>query len=93
MNPKETPLQASFREIKEETGLFCKMVRELSPLKLEKDGVNTYTHVFLAVTSAKKINLSDEHSAYLWMSTGEIDSLDKVIYKELLKQYLKEAEE
>ena len=40
-----------------------------------------------------KIVLSDEHSDFVWVSYEEIDSLDNVIYKELFKEYVTDAEE
>ena len=88
----ETLSQASQREIQEETGLSVKIVSELKPLRLETAGIKTYTHVYLAEAEEEKISLSSEHSAYIWIFPQEVDSLKKVIYKDLLKKYLNEAE-
>ncbi|MBS3118833.1 NUDIX domain-containing protein [Candidatus Woesearchaeota archaeon] len=88
----ETPSQAGQREIEEETGLSVQIVSELKPLKLEKDSVKTYTHVYLAEAEGEKISLSSEHSKYIWIFPQKVDSLKDVIYKDLLKQYLEEAE-
>lgn len=92
VNPRETSLHAVQREIQEETGLSVKIVSELRPLRLETAGIKTYTHVYLAEAEGEKISLSSEHSAYIWIFPQEVDSLKNVIYKDLLKKYLEEAE-
>ncbi len=92
VNPRETSLKAVQREIQEETGLSVKIVSELRPLRLETAGLKTYTHVYLAEAEGGKIFLSSEHSAYIWIFPQEVDSLNNVIYKDLLKEYLLEAE-
>lgn len=89
---KEKTEEAAIREIKEETGLSCEIIKELKILKLEKDGIKTVTHVYLGKTSSNKVKLSSEHSDYIWVSYPDIDKLDKVIYKDLFKEYILDAE-
>ena len=88
----EDPKEASIREVKEETKLNCKLIKELKPLQLEKDGIRTSTCVYLAEAENDKVTISDEHSDYKWVSYEDIDNLKKVIYEDLLKQYIKDAE-
>ncbi len=88
----ETPRKAAEREVFEETGLKCTIIAELKLLKMEKENLKITTHVYLAETENKNVALSSEHFAYRWVSYGEIDSLKKVIYKELLKRYVREAD-
>ncbi len=92
IKPNEEPKAAGLRETKEETGLDCRIIAEMKPLELEKDGIKTITRVYLAEAPDDQIRLSDEHSAYIWVSYHEIDDLRNVVYKDLLKEYIKEAE-
>lgn len=92
IKPNEDPTKASLREIQEETGLDCRIITELKFLELEKDGIRTHTHVYLAEAPNDKVKLSDEHSDYMWVTYGEIDNLENVIYRDLFKQYVKEAD-
>ncbi|MEK6937789.1 MAG: NUDIX hydrolase [Nanoarchaeota archaeon] len=92
IKPNEDPVTTSLREIKEETDLVCKIITELKSLKLEKNGIKTLTHVYLAEASTDDVKLSDEHSEHVWISYSKIDTLDNVIYRDLFKQYVQEAE-
>lgn len=92
IKPNENPVEASLREIKEETGLDCRIFTELKFLELEKDGIRTHTHVYLTEAFHNKIKLSNEHSDYIWISYEDIDNLENVIYRDLFKQYVNEAD-
>jgi len=98
------PKEAAIREVKEETGLDCQLIKELKKLELEKDGIKTKTYVYLAelinkISNKSKdsknnvnVKLSDEHSKFVWATYREVDKLENVIYKEHLKRYLMECE-
>ncbi len=92
IKPGEDPIEAGLREIKEETGLDCIIITELNFLELEKNGIRAHTHVYLAEAPSDKVKLSDEHSAYRWVSYKDIGSLNRVVYRDLLKQYVREAD-
>ena len=87
----EDPIKASLREIKEETGLSCKIIAELKFLKLEKNGIRTNTHVYLAEPNSNRVIISNEHSDYRWISYNQIDNIGEVIYRDILKQYILDA--
>ncbi len=88
----EEPIQAAVREVEEETGLSCGILTELKFLKLEKNNFRIYTHVYLAEAHSDKVVLSDEHSDFVWITYDEIDNLQNVIYKDLSKQYVQDAD-
>ena len=88
----EEPIKASLREIREETGLKCTIIAELKFLELEKDKISTKTHVYLAESDTDKVVLSEEHSDYTWVNCEEIGKIENVIYKDLLMQYVRDAE-
>ena len=92
VKPLEDHIQAVHRELKEETGLSCTILAELTPLVLEKDSIKTITKVFLGNSNSTKIILSSEHIAFKWVLPEEVDRMENVIYKDLLKKYLVEAE-
>ncbi len=92
IKPNESPQEAGLREIQEETGLKCRIVAELKLLELEKDGIRTRTQVYLAEASSDDIKLSAEHSDYIWISVKALEKLDNIIYKDLFRWYLQEAE-
>ncbi len=92
IKPDEDSIKASLREIEEETKINCNIIAELKQLDLEKDGIKTSTHVFLAETKDDKVILSEEHSDFIWVSYEEIDNLENVIYKDLFKQYVLDAD-
>lgn len=87
----ENSKNAAVREVKEETGIVCEIIEELKFLELEKDGIKTRTHVFLAESDTEEVKLSFEHSEFIWVNFEEIDYLDNVIYRDLLKWYILEA--
>lgn len=89
----ETAEQAVVREVKEETGLNGLILKELSPLVLEKEGIRTYTRVYVVTTSSLKITMSNEHSAYQWVTVKQAEARDNVLYRELFLKYLSEAEQ
>lgn len=108
LKSNELPINGAIREVKEETGLNCEIIKELKKLELEKDGVKTITYVYLANLKDNKNNnfknnvnnntnsnvkLSDEHSDFVWITYDDVDKLENVIYKDHLKRYLLECEE
>ena len=91
--PGEDARAAALRELSEETGIdTVRIVAELAPLSLENEGIKTRTRVYLAESDTNKVILSSEHAAYRWMRPEDVDRLKKVIYRDLLKRHLREAE-
>lgn len=83
VNENETPQEALKREIKEEVGLTVSINESLgaNQYTLEEHGekIPKTEMCFSCMSdSLEKINLSNEHSEYKWISKEEIDSLTPV---------------
>ena len=85
----EDPRTALLREIFQETGLNCKILKELPSWQTEKNEIKINCKVFLLTTTSYNIKLSKEHNKYWWATiTGVKNSKDKFIFKEKLMEYL-----
>lgn len=89
----ETEEEAARREIFEETGIqdaaFLKGFREVSRYYFQAEGEKVLKTVFffLAVTKAKEIRISSEHTGYLWLSFDQaLKQLRFVNARALLKK-------
>jgi 8-oxo-dGTP pyrophosphatase MutT (NUDIX family) len=89
---EEGPAATCYREVKEETGLLFSNLVELEPLQIEKGGVRSHTHVYVAEVDHFDVRLSPEHSEFVWVRPNEVDILENVIFKKLLVQYMAAAE-
>ncbi|MCL2360558.1 MAG: NUDIX domain-containing protein [Defluviitaleaceae bacterium] len=68
----ETPLECLHREVKEETGLAVSTDRLLyaaSILHPHKQGIGL---MYLCSTDSVEVNLSDEHTEYLWATKAQV---------------------
>lgn len=88
----EDPEQALLREIKEETGLDCKIEKALPPLYVEKGEIYNFTHVFLVKASSREVKLSEEHSEFKWVKPSEVKNMKLVLFADLLLQYFEMLE-
>jgi dATP pyrophosphohydrolase len=71
----ETPEAAALRELREETGLECERLYNitLGGFYLHKQGVLSLTVVFCAIVpaDAPAPSLGEEHDAFAWLPLGE----------------------
>lgn len=88
----ENPEKALLREIKEETGLDCKIIKELPLLQMTTETYDSKCHVYLLEAPSDKVQLSPEHSAYEWLEAGEVKNKPLVLFADLLLEYLEKAE-
>jgi|TARA_Y100000310_G_scaffold61961_1_gene57200 8-oxo-dGTP diphosphatase len=88
----EGPKKALLREIKEETGLGCEIVKELPFLKMKNDNYESSCHVYLVQSPSDKVKLSPEHSEYIWIRPEEVKDMPLVLFADLLLEYFNHAE-
>lgn len=88
---EESPRHAALREVKEETGLACKILFELHPFFLED--ARQRVIVFCAIVAGGRMRISAEHSDYQWVPMDRIAYLTDIIYHEKLIEYVREAKE
>ena len=89
----ESPEQAILREIKEETGLNCEIIKELPLLELKKETFQSKCHVFLIKTTSNKVILSKEHSEFIWVTSEEVKIMKSVLFPDILLDYLSQADD
>lgn len=90
--PEEDPAKAILREVEEETGLKCNLIKELPFLEMKNDKVNSKCHVFLLESDSDQVTLSDEHTGFLWKLPEEVRQMELVLFADLLLKYFNHAE-
>jgi len=91
IDKKENKTFAILREVKEETGLECFIIKEMEPAHDKYKDVDSYCNIFLLKPLSTKVGLSNEHSEYRWFSYKEIEKLPLVKFADLLLPYFKEV--
>lgn len=89
----EDPNEAVLRELEEEAGIKASKPRILMVHSQVKEEVHVVTLLYVGNTEATEVELSDEHTEYMWLSAQEINDLEisekyKSGAKQLLKQIL-----
>lgn len=77
--------EALIREIKEETALKAQMIRPLSVWDAKrKDGTQVMGITFLCKLIDGVLEISDEHTAYAWITPKEIETYP--VFPQMLKE-------
>lgn len=93
----EDPAETIIREVKEETCLDSEIVKELPLIERKTAEIESKCHVFLLKVDSSRIDpdnveLSDEHSDFLWATKEEIKKMandtELVMFAELLLEYV-----
>ena len=87
IDKNEEPEKVVLREVKEETGLKCEIVKELPLLHDIRKGYDSTCHVFLLKSHSDKVRLSLEHSEYKWLKAEEVKNIPLVLFADLLLKY------
>lgn len=64
----EALVEAIKREVREETGLECKTIRQLGTITFLIDDIHTISTIFWIEPSDTKVQLNYEHSTYQWLN-------------------------
>ena len=90
---KEDPQDTILREIKEETGLECKIIKELPILHMRNEKVDSVCRVYLLEAPSDKVRLSEYHSDYRWVNPKEVKKIELVMFADLLLKYFNNEKE
>ena len=84
----ETPEQTILREVKEETGFICKIIKELPSLGMVDENYNSYCRVYLLEAPEENITLNTkEHTNYQWTKPEQVKDLELALYVSLLLEF------
>jgi 8-oxo-dGTP pyrophosphatase MutT (NUDIX family) len=83
----ETPEECVLRETQEETGLNCKIIKELPALRMTDENYDSNCKVYLLEANTDKIKLSEEHTDSIWTEPKKVKDLELALYVSLLLEY------
>ena len=89
----ETPEKCVLRETKEETGLECKIIRELPTLSVESKKYSSNCRVYLLEAPSDEVTLSEEHSEKKWVFPGDVKTFALSKFAGLLLEYFNNPKE
>jgi ADP-ribose pyrophosphatase YjhB (NUDIX family) len=78
VNKYESLMDAIKREVREETGLECKTIRQVGTVTFLIDDIHTISTIFWITPIGTKVQLNYEHSTYQW-----VDKLPKNCHPKL----------
>ena len=88
----EDPKKTILREVKEETGLDCRIIKELPSLRMTDKNYDSHCKIYLLEAPSSKVMLSPEHSKYKWLYSQKIKNTSLVLYASLLLEYFNNPE-
>jgi 8-oxo-dGTP diphosphatase len=89
----ETPSENVIREVFEETGLKCKIVKELPFLSAKTSEIYSECNCFLLEADSSDVQLSEEHSEFKWVDASEVKNMNLVMFASLLLEFFNNEEE
>jgi len=89
---KEDPKKAVLREVEEETGLQCKIIKKLAFLNMKTNEYDSRCGCFLLQANVDKVKLTEEHSDYKWIKAKKVKDINLVLFAGLLLEYFNNPE-
>ncbi len=89
----ETSEETILRKTQEETGLKCKILKELPTLKMTDKNYDSQCNVYLLEAQKEDVVLNpEEHSEFIWVEPQDVKTMDLVLYANLLLEYFNNPE-
>ena len=92
IKPKEKPEQQVLEEVHQETGLKCKITKQLPFISMKDNKYDSNCYCFLLEAPTNKVTLSKEHSKYKWVKPNKVNKLNLVLFANLLLEYFNNEE-
>ncbi len=84
----ESAEECTLRETLEETGLVCKVIKELPSLQMTDENYDSHCKVYLLEAPEENITLNKkEHTEYQWIEPEKVKNLELALYVSLLLEY------
>ena len=83
----ETSEETVLRETQEETGLTCKLVKELPSIQMTDKEVDSKCRLYLLESESDHVELSKDHSEYQWVTPENVKHVNLVLYANLLLEF------
>jgi ADP-ribose pyrophosphatase YjhB (NUDIX family) len=85
---EEISKQAIMREIKEETGLEGRIVKQLPTIRMTDEQYDSRCDVYLINSASMDVKLNKkEHLDYAWMKSTDVKNMNLVLYASLLLEF------
>jgi len=92
MDEGEKPEEVMLRESKRETGLNCKIIKELPFICMRDEKYDSNCYIYLLEADSDQVTLSEDHSEFTWIKPEEVKNMKLVKFASLLLEYFNNQE-